>query len=56
MTKRGKSCNHRLLLSSIAAIIIGSGTFLVVGTAWFLALGLPKPSQILTLIHPQKLS
>ena len=28
MITRGKSCNHRQLLSSIAAIIIGSGTFL----------------------------
>jgi hypothetical protein len=28
MIKRGKLCNHRLLSSSIAAIIIGSRTFL----------------------------
>ncbi len=27
-SKDGKSCNHRLLSSSIAAVIIGSGTFL----------------------------
>ncbi len=30
-------------------------SFLVVGTAWFLGLGLPKPSQILALIGSNNL-
>jgi hypothetical protein len=58
MIKRGKSCNHRLLASSVAAIIIGSGTFLffllvLLGSSSGFA---KKPIRILTLIHSQKLS